>query len=93
MPITPSEFGSDHDSPYCSPRPMAHAEPVYIFGEASLTAEKTHTTSGVSQLLNDCTVTILTAYSADGHKIELLSGLSANGKKNTRTISNSNLQP
>ncbi|KAF2623620.1 hypothetical protein BU25DRAFT_170858 [Macroventuria anomochaeta] len=46
MPMTPSEFGSDHDSPYCSPRPLSHAEPVYMTGSASLPAEKTHTTSG-----------------------------------------------
>ncbi|KAF1361273.1 hypothetical protein EJ07DRAFT_112233 [Lizonia empirigonia] len=46
MPMTPSEFGSDHDSPYCSPRPISHAEPVYIPSAACLTTEKRHTTSG-----------------------------------------------
>ncbi len=50
MPMTPSEFGSDHDSPYCSPRPMAHAEAVYMPGSGSLPTEKTHTTSGVGYL-------------------------------------------
>ncbi|KAJ4292047.1 hypothetical protein N0V90_009946 [Kalmusia sp. IMI 367209] len=27
IPMTPPEFGSDHDSPYCSPRPPPHVEP------------------------------------------------------------------
>ncbi|UPX20703.1 uncharacterized protein EKO05_0010928 [Ascochyta rabiei] len=46
MPMTPPEFSSDHDSPYCSPQPMPHAELVYAHGTTSLTAEKTHNTSG-----------------------------------------------
>ncbi|KAJ8113739.1 hypothetical protein OPT61_g4199 [Boeremia exigua] len=46
MPMTPSEFGSDHDSPYCSPRPMTHAESMYMNGSGSMSTEKTHTTSG-----------------------------------------------
>ncbi|KAF3037446.1 hypothetical protein E8E11_005831 [Didymella keratinophila] len=49
MPMTPGtipELGSDHDSPYCSPRPMQHVKPVYMTGSTSLPTEKTHTTSG-----------------------------------------------
>jgi AP-1-like factor len=46
MPLTPSEFGSDHDSPYCSPQPIPHAEPVYASNITSLTTEKTSNTSG-----------------------------------------------
>ncbi|KAJ4987913.1 transcription factor PAP1 [Stagonosporopsis vannaccii] len=46
MPMTPSEFGSEHDSPYCSPRPLPHPDSVYMTGSASLPTEKTHTTSG-----------------------------------------------
>lgn len=46
LPMTPSDFGSDHDSPYCSPRPPPHAEPVYAHPPASAPAERTHTTSG-----------------------------------------------
>ncbi|KAF2824192.1 hypothetical protein CC86DRAFT_408301 [Ophiobolus disseminans] len=46
MPMTPSDFGSDHDSPYCSPRPPPHAEPVFAPGHISAPTERTHTTSG-----------------------------------------------
>jgi len=46
MPMTPSDFGSDHDSPYCSPRPPPHAEPVFAPSHSSAPAERTHTTSG-----------------------------------------------
>ncbi|PSN68767.1 hypothetical protein BS50DRAFT_490896 [Corynespora cassiicola Philippines] len=46
LPMTPSDFGSDHDSPYCSPRPPHHVEPVYAQPPASAPAERTHTTSG-----------------------------------------------
>ncbi|OAL45854.1 hypothetical protein IQ07DRAFT_591127 [Pyrenochaeta sp. DS3sAY3a] len=46
MPMTPSDFGSDHDSPYCSPRPPPHAEPVFSTAHSSAPAERTHTTSG-----------------------------------------------
>ncbi|KAH6611889.1 hypothetical protein C7974DRAFT_445783 [Boeremia exigua] len=46
MPMTPSEFGSDHDSPYCSPRPIPHTDSVYMNGSAALPTDKTHTTSG-----------------------------------------------
>ncbi|KAH7120819.1 hypothetical protein B0J11DRAFT_532654 [Dendryphion nanum] len=46
LPMTPSDFGSDHDSPYCSPRPPPHVEPVYGQPPASAPAERTHTTSG-----------------------------------------------
>jgi AP-1-like factor len=48
MPMTPSDFGSDHDSPYCSPRPPPHAEPTFAASHSSVPAERTHTTSGVS---------------------------------------------
>ena len=48
MPMTPSDFGSDHDSPYCSPRPPTHAEPVFTSAHSSGPSERTHTTSGVS---------------------------------------------
>jgi AP-1-like factor len=48
MPMTPSDFGSDHDSPYCSPRPLPHAEPSFGSVHSSAPAERTHTTSGVS---------------------------------------------
>jgi len=44
--MTPSDFGSDHDSPYCSPRPPPNAEPVFAQGPASGPTERTHTTSG-----------------------------------------------
>lgn len=46
LPMTPSDFGSDHDSPYCSPRPPNHAEPVFAQTSASGPGERTHTTSG-----------------------------------------------
>lgn len=46
MPMTPSDFGSDHDSPYCSPRPPPHVEPVFAPVRSSAPAERTHTTSG-----------------------------------------------
>ncbi|OSS47723.1 hypothetical protein B5807_07463 [Epicoccum nigrum] len=46
LPMTPSEFGSDHGSPYCSPRAVPHTESVYMTGSITLPAEKTHTTSG-----------------------------------------------
>ncbi|KAF2113374.1 hypothetical protein BDV96DRAFT_122571 [Lophiotrema nucula] len=46
LPMTPSEFGSDHDSPYCSPRPLQQVEPVFSGSSASAPAERTHTTSG-----------------------------------------------
>jgi AP-1-like factor len=47
MPMTPSDFGSDHDSPYCSPRPPPHAEPAFSSAHSSAPTERTHTTSGV----------------------------------------------
>ncbi|KAF2877400.1 hypothetical protein BDV95DRAFT_625299 [Massariosphaeria phaeospora] len=46
LPMTPSEFGSDHDSPYCSPRPPPHVEPVYAQATGPKQIERTHTTSG-----------------------------------------------
>ncbi|KAH7361285.1 hypothetical protein BKA66DRAFT_592902 [Pyrenochaeta sp. MPI-SDFR-AT-0127] len=46
MPMTPSDFGSDHDSPYCSPRPPPHTEPVFSTVHGSAPSERTHTTSG-----------------------------------------------
>ncbi|KAF2469697.1 uncharacterized protein BDR25DRAFT_288665 [Lindgomyces ingoldianus] len=47
LPMTPSDFGSDHDSPYCSPRPPHLPEPMFSqTAPASGPAEKTHTTSG-----------------------------------------------
>jgi hypothetical protein len=45
LPMTPSDFGSDHDSPYCSPRPP-QTEPVFAQTSISAPAERTHTTSG-----------------------------------------------
>ena len=47
MPMTPSDFGSDHDSPYCSPRPLQHVEPSFAAVHTPAPAERTHTTSGV----------------------------------------------
>jgi AP-1-like factor len=49
MPMTPSDFGSDHDSPYCSPRPLQHPEPTFsaVSVHSAGPAERTHTTSGV----------------------------------------------
>ncbi|KAJ4362944.1 hypothetical protein N0V83_010061 [Neocucurbitaria cava] len=44
--MTPSDFGSDHDSPYCSPRPPPHAEPVFTSAHSSTPSERTPTTSG-----------------------------------------------
>ncbi|KAL6711770.1 hypothetical protein ACN47E_002813 [Coniothyrium glycines] len=44
MPMTPSDFGSDHDSPYCSPR--LHAEPAFTSMHSPAPTERTHTTSG-----------------------------------------------
>lgn len=46
--MTPSDLGSDHDSPYCSPRPLQHAEPHFTHIPGAMSAERTHTTSGVS---------------------------------------------
>ncbi|KNG52210.1 basic-leucine zipper transcription factor protein [Stemphylium lycopersici] len=46
MPMTPSDFGSDHDSPYCSPRPLQHVEPSFATGHTPVQSERTHTTSG-----------------------------------------------
>jgi AP-1-like factor len=46
MPMTPSDFGSDHDSPYCSPRPLQHVEPSFRAVPTPAPAERTHTTSG-----------------------------------------------
>lgn len=46
MPMTPSDFGSDHDSPYCSPRPPQHREPSLVPVHSSPSNERTHTTSG-----------------------------------------------
>jgi AP-1-like factor len=48
LPMTPSDFGSDHDTPYCSPRPPPHAEPVFAQSSNAVPNERTHTTSGVS---------------------------------------------
>ncbi|KAF2714177.1 hypothetical protein K504DRAFT_450757 [Pleomassaria siparia CBS 279.74] len=52
LPMTPSEFGSDHDSPYGSPRPPTHAEPVFAQTSASGPGERTHTTSGKRRAQN-----------------------------------------
>ena len=68
IPMTPPEFGSDHDSPYCSPRPPTHAEPVFahaepVFAQVSQSGptERTHTTSGVrSNSINDECFQLLT---------------------------------
>jgi AP-1-like factor len=54
IPMTPPEFGSDHDSPYCSPRPPPHVEPSFPHAQMSQQmspfsgpTERQHTTSGV----------------------------------------------
>jgi hypothetical protein len=54
MPMTPSDFGSDHDSPYCSPRSLQHAEPTFGATHTPAPAERTHTTSGVCGLCLTC---------------------------------------
>ncbi|KAL1598677.1 hypothetical protein SLS60_007817 [Paraconiothyrium brasiliense] len=53
LPMTPPEFGSDNDSPYCSPRPPPHVEPVFSHTQISqqisqlpAPTERQHTTSG-----------------------------------------------
>ncbi|KAF2201485.1 hypothetical protein GQ43DRAFT_415743 [Delitschia confertaspora ATCC 74209] len=52
LPMTPSDFGSEHESPYCSPRPLHHPDPVYAHQSASLqppppqAGERQHATSG-----------------------------------------------
>ncbi|KAI8938364.1 hypothetical protein NX059_004259 [Plenodomus lindquistii] len=46
MPMTPSDFGSDHDSPYCSPRPPQHTEPALKPVQSSTSTGRVHTTSG-----------------------------------------------
>lgn len=46
MPMTPPEFASDQDSPYCSPRPLQHAEPAFGSVHTPAPAERIHTTSG-----------------------------------------------
>lgn len=52
IPMTPPDFGSDHDSPYCSPRPLAHIEPAFAhsqtsqqMSQVSSNSERLHTTS------------------------------------------------
>ena len=49
MPMTPSEFGSDHDTPYCSPPSLSqHIDPIYTPVSApGAAAERHHSTSGV----------------------------------------------
>lgn len=95
MPMTPgaiSEFGSDHDSPYCSPRPVQHAEPVYMTGSTPLPTEKTHTTSGVRK---NCAWFVgyrLTLRSVDEHRTEQHSAPSAKGRRNMPVISKSSSQ-
>lgn len=46
MPMTPPDFGSENDSPYCSPRPPPHVEPVFAPIHSAAAPERTHTTSG-----------------------------------------------
>ncbi|KAF2636889.1 hypothetical protein P280DRAFT_552693 [Massarina eburnea CBS 473.64] len=48
MPMTPSEFGSDHDTPYCSPPPLSQQmDQIYAqVPQPSAPAERQHTTSG-----------------------------------------------
>lgn len=46
--MTPPDFASDQDSPYCSPRPLQHAEPSFGSVHTTAPAERIHTTSGVS---------------------------------------------
>ncbi|EDU45594.1 hypothetical protein PtrSN002B_008693 [Pyrenophora tritici-repentis] len=46
MPMTPPDFASDQDSPYCSPRPLQHTEPSFGSVHTTAPAERIHTTSG-----------------------------------------------
>ncbi|KAF2675999.1 hypothetical protein K458DRAFT_323113 [Lentithecium fluviatile CBS 122367] len=45
LPMTPSDFGSDHDTPFCSPRPPP-PEPVFAQAPNAAPEQRTHTTSG-----------------------------------------------
>lgn len=51
--MTPPDFASDQDSPYCSPRPLQHAEPSFGSVHTPAPAERIHTTSGVSSTIRD----------------------------------------
>jgi AP-1-like factor len=86
MPMTPSDFGSDHDSPYCSPRPLQHVEPSFRAVPTPAPAERTHTTSGVSPTEPMHPAFYLTITSADELKTGRLSELSASEKKSTHEI-------
>jgi hypothetical protein len=92
MPMTPSEFGSDQGSPYCSPRPLQHAEPCYMSTSASSTNDKTHATSGVDPSVRTQLDRTLTYNSVDEHKIEQLKEPSVNERRDTHAISSPNLQ-
>ncbi|KAF2002224.1 hypothetical protein P154DRAFT_521057 [Amniculicola lignicola CBS 123094] len=46
LPMTPSDFGSDHDSPYCSPRPPPQPELYSQSSSVPAPPERQHTTSG-----------------------------------------------
>jgi hypothetical protein len=92
LPLTPSDFGSDHGSPYLSPRPLHHAEPMYAQAAAPAQSERTHTTSGVS-LLHPQLRTFLIHLSGEEHKTAQPSAPSASAKKSTPEISKPNFQP
>lgn len=47
-PINQSNFGSDHDSLYCSPHPPPYAQPVFAPTLGFAPAKRTHTNSDVS---------------------------------------------
>lgn len=84
--MTPSDFGSDHDSPYCSPRPLQHVEPTFAAVHTPAPAERTHTTSGVSLVESAYPKWYLTNTSADELKTAPLSVLSASEKKSMHGI-------
>jgi hypothetical protein len=55
MPMTPSEFGSDHDTSYCSPPPQLSQHMDQMYAQAANGAgsvERQHTTSGVRLVLH-----------------------------------------
>jgi len=45
--MTPPEFGSDHDSPYCSPQATHPTEPAFTPSLRTALTARAHTTSGV----------------------------------------------
>lgn len=86
MPMTPSDFGSDHDSPYCSPRPPPHAEPVFAPGHSATSTERTHTTSGVSCSIQTYKCSFNNIHSAEELKTALHNALSVSARRSTPVI-------